>query len=155
MKRIEYALAASLIFIAGSCHTDTGTLEVRSLLASASQYNAKVVRVHGCYRNGLEKVVIGPCINPGPSELIWIVPYTQIENTEKSVPGYKGRSTDTILPSPREQELARDLAALPDGKISEVIVVGEFQYSGQPVFGHGSGYRYQLILYRVLSAKCK
>jgi hypothetical protein len=134
-----------------SCGTRSRALEIPTLLAEASKYNGQIVTLHGCYQNGLEKQIIRACVNPKPSESIWVVPYTEVENSEKSIPGYRARSTKTDPPTLLEQDLYAKLAATPNGVLSEVVVRGEFQYSSAHVYGISPGYDYQLILYRVLN----
>ena len=136
-----------------SCHAKSSTLEVHGLLAGASHYNQHVVTFHGCYLNGLEKQIIRACVEPKPGELIWVVPYSEIEDSERAISGYRARSTKTDPPTPHERDLYAELGAMPDGAVSEVVVRGEFQYSEVSPYGHAPGYKYELILYRVLSSR--
>jgi hypothetical protein len=152
MPRPFFLMVIATAALLASCGTKSSPLEVPSLLAKASHYNGQIVTLHGCYQNGLEKVVIRTCVDPKPGESIWIVPYSQIEYSEKSISGYRARSTKTDPPTPHEQDLSAELVAMPNGAVSEVVVRGEFQCSEGSPYGHTPGYKYQLILYRVLEA---
>jgi hypothetical protein len=143
-------VVAASAFLPG-CGAKPRALEVPNLLANASHYSGQIVTLHGCYQNGIEKQIIRACSNPKPSESIWITPYSEIEYSENSLPGYHARSTKTDPPTHHEQDLYARLAAMPNGALSEVVVRGEFQYSETHPFGTSPGFNYQLILYRILS----
>ena len=141
-----------LVMLLGGCREqNSDPLPVRTVLSQWRVYNRKVVTIRGCYQNGVEQTVIGECKSPRPEDFIWVVPYTQIENTEKVFAGYRGRSTATENPSAEERARYQTLRDSPNGKRSVVVVRGEIQCENQPQYGNGPGYKCELILYRVLS----
>jgi hypothetical protein len=100
----------------------------------------------------METTLLLSCSRPANDRSVWIVPYEEIEDTEKAFRGYyHGRSTQTEYPSSHERDLETKLWKTK--RITEVVVRGEFQHSETPAFGHDLGRQNQLILYRVLGAK--
>lgn len=146
------AFATSLTCTA-SCREFQREVEVPELIESPNRYNGKVVSVHGCYKNGVESVLLLSCINPRSNGPIWVEPYTIVEAGEKLNPKSHLRTTKTELPSANERDLQLQLAKTPNGKLVEVVLRGEFQHSDTSSFGHSPGQANRIILYRVLSAK--
>jgi hypothetical protein len=130
---------------------DRQTVSVRDLERSPSNYGARVVTIRGCYHNGPETTLLQPCEEPTPDEVVWLVSRRQLENTAKAVPGYATGSATYERPSAKEDALAQQLSKLPNGVSAEVRLRGEFQASSSPIYGTSPGYRYQLVVHRVLS----
>jgi hypothetical protein len=131
------------------CHR-TPEVTVTDLVKNASGHDGKMVTVRGCYHNERESVALESCTQPRLEETVQILPYSQIENTAKSVPGYHGNMMRLERPSAQEQRLASQLAEMPNGVSAEVLLRGEFRFFSVSEFGHPPTHKYQLVVHRVL-----
>jgi hypothetical protein len=127
-------------------------VDVRELVKNATVNNGQMVTVSGCYYKGEEITVLHSCKALKLEGSIWILQFSQIENTAKSFPGYDGQFRKLEKKaSAKEEQLAIKLSKMKDGMSAKVIIRGEFRYSSVPQFGHDGAYKYELILHRVVS----
>lgn len=122
--------AAAFIMLPAGCRQTR--LSVHRIITERQVHDGKVVVVSGCFRTGRETASLQPM--------------------ERVIPGLgHGRSTRTETLSPKEAEDYRRLMSGNWPKPMPVTLRGEFQSSDVPRFGHLNGFRYQLILYKVIS----
>jgi hypothetical protein len=148
--RLWLWLAAGILTVAVGCGT-TPSVSLRELERTPSVYQGRVITIAGCYHNGPESTLLQPCDQPKPGEVAWVVFRSQLENAAKSVPGYDIGSAKYERPSSKEDAIGRELSRLPNGAFVEVRIRGEFQAASGAVYGAPPGYRYQVVIHRVLS----
>lgn len=129
----------------------TKPILLRDLERTPSDYAGRIVTVQGCYHNGPETTLLQPCTDPRPDEVVWVVPRRQLEDAAKAVPGYSAGAVKYERPSAKEDQLAQQLAGLPNGAFAEVELRGEFRSSPRREYGIAPGYKHEFVLHRVLS----
>jgi hypothetical protein len=146
-----------LIFLtlASSCSKNKNPITIDKLVEDASAYNGQIVTVSGCYFVGFEMEVLATCkTNPDPNwqeKAIWVEHYSLMEEQMKwfREHGMKGENPfkkPEAEISDKDQQMESRLSGSPKA----VVVLGEFQSSSSPNFGHLGKYRYQFILHHVL-----
>ncbi len=148
-RALWISLAVSLVAGLVGCG-GTKPIPLRDLERAPSKYAGRIVTVQGCYHNGPETSLLQPCTDPQPGEVVWIVSRGQLESAGKAVPGYSAGAVKYERPSAREDQLAQQLARLPNGVFAEVHLRGEFRSSSDQEYGTAPGYRHEFVVHRVL-----
>jgi hypothetical protein len=149
--RLWLWLVGGIVVTAVGCG-NTSTVLLRDVERTPSAYARRVITIAGCYHNGPESTLLQPCADPKPGEVAGVVFRSQLQDAAKHVPGYDAGLVKYEQPSSKEEAIARELSQLPNGAFAEVQLRGEFQVSPGPAYGTPPGYRYQVVVDRVLSA---
>jgi hypothetical protein len=98
-------------------------------------------------------MILQPCDVPVAGEdSVWIEDVRILDDMERIIPGLRrDRATRTESLSRQEAEAYRRLMTGDWPKLTPVTLRGEFQSSDVPTYGHLNGFKYRLVLYKVVA----